>query len=88
MTRRTTSSLAFAGLLSLMLVPGCDEEQPPASDSGVEASVDQAYVDVDQPDTAQPDLPPPTCTDKKLNGAETDVDCGGGTCPKCANAKK
>jgi len=29
---------------------------------------------------------PPTqnqCTDGVMNGAETDVDCGGGTCPRC-----
>ncbi len=25
----------------------------------------------------------PTCSDGVDNGAETDVDCGGGTCPKC-----
>jgi hypothetical protein len=29
----------------------------------------------------------PTCTDGVKNGAETDVDCGGGTCGKCANGK-
>jgi hypothetical protein len=28
------------------------------------------------------------CTDTKMNGAETDVDCGGGTCAKCADQKK
>ncbi len=25
----------------------------------------------------------PSCTDDVRNGAETDVDCGGGTCPRC-----
>jgi hypothetical protein len=29
----------------------------------------------------------PTCTDAVKNGAETDVDCGGGTCNKCPNGK-
>jgi hypothetical protein len=29
----------------------------------------------------------PGCTDGFQDGAETDVDCGGGTCPKCGNAK-
>ena len=24
------------------------------------------------------------CTDRKRDGAETDIDCGGGSCPKCA----
>jgi hypothetical protein len=29
----------------------------------------------------------PACTDNVLNGAETDVDCGGPTCPNCANGE-
>jgi hypothetical protein len=29
----------------------------------------------------------PTCVDGKKNQDETDVDCGGGTCPKCGYAK-
>jgi hypothetical protein len=28
---------------------------------------------------------PPACNDGVRNGAETDKDCGGGTCPKCAD---
>lgn len=32
--------------------------------------------------------PAQSCTDKTLNGTETDVDCGGATCPKCAPALK
>jgi hypothetical protein len=28
------------------------------------------------------------CADHRKDGAETDVDCGGGTCPACANPKK
>ena len=31
--------------------------------------------------------PPGSCTDKKKNYKETDVDCGGGACPKCPDAK-
>lgn len=27
----------------------------------------------------------PSCTDGVLNGDETDVDCGGGTCPRCGD---
>ena len=35
-----------------------------------------------------PDAPlPQSCTDGKKNGAETDVDCGGGTCGPCAAGK-
>lgn len=32
-------------------------------------------------------MPTPTCTDSIRNGAETDVDCGGGTCGKCVDKK-
>jgi hypothetical protein len=28
-----------------------------------------------------------TCRDGRRNGAETDIDCGGGTCPRCQNGK-
>jgi beta-glucosidase len=29
----------------------------------------------------------PTCTDSMKNGAETDTDCGGGTCPDCVDGR-
>lgn len=29
----------------------------------------------------------PTCNDQVKNGNETDVDCGGGTCPPCASGQ-
>jgi hypothetical protein len=29
--------------------------------------------------------PPPTCSDGIKNGSETDIDCGGPTCPRCSN---
>ncbi len=32
-------------------------------------------------------LPPVTCTDGVKNGQETDVDCGGSSCPKCGTNK-
>jgi hypothetical protein len=31
--------------------------------------------------------PPAQCLDNSKDGSETDVDCGGGTCPACANGK-
>jgi hypothetical protein len=34
-----------------------------------------------------PPVPSATCTDGVKNGNETDVDCGGGTCPRCATGK-
>jgi hypothetical protein len=39
-----------------------------------------------QPTGQQP--PAPTCTDGIQNGNETDVDCGGPTCQKCAEGKR
>jgi hypothetical protein len=33
--------------------------------------------------SVSPPPPPPTCVDGIQNGAETDVDCGGGTCKTC-----
>ncbi len=30
---------------------------------------------------------PASCTDHVKNGAETDFDCGGGTCPVCATGQ-
>src|SRR6187200_355580 len=41
------------------------------------------------PPPASPPPPPsgPTCTDGLKNGSETDVDCGGGLCPRCADGK-
>jgi len=38
-----------------------------------------------------PSPPPPpsnTCTDGIQNGTETDIDCGGGSCPRCGVGKK
>ena len=34
-----------------------------------------------------PDAGTPSCVDKKKNGLESDVDCGGSGCPKCADGK-
>ncbi len=49
---------------------------------------DQLQPDQLQPDLLPPDMPLPTCTDKAHNGSETDVDCGGPICGKCADGKK
>ena len=49
---------------------------------------DMPLPDLLVPDMPAPDMPPPTCTDGKHNGSETDVDCGGPDCPGCAASKK
>ena len=87
-------------LVPLVLVWSCSDE--PASPDDLQVSLDSAAADLGTdlqapdarppdllvPDMSPPDLPPPTCTDNKQNGAETDVDCGGAACPKCADSKK
>ena len=71
--------LAAAALLALASI-ACEGDEPaPPGDSGV----DSLAVDLTPPDSA----PLPTCTDKTKNGDETDVDCGGATCPACADGK-
>ena len=87
-------------LLITALAAGCDERDPAGDDAAItakEASVldssvdaaaaDSAAADSAVPDAIMPDLPPPTCTDGKKNGDETDVDCGGATCPACGKGK-
>jgi hypothetical protein len=59
------------------------------------AVADTAMADSAKADSAVPtdtaivvDAPPaPTCMDLAKNGTETDVDCGGATCGKCADTK-
>jgi hypothetical protein len=60
-----------------------------AVDSGTPETMADTTVVETAPDTAiYADMGidtymPPTCTDMKRNGSETDVDCGGAVCPKC-----
>jgi len=56
---------------------GFDAALPPAEDSG--------NADTSTGDAAPVDL---ECTDKILNGNETDIDCGGPKCPRCVDGKK
>jgi hypothetical protein len=53
-------------------------EVPPGSGP---VEIDNVRIDVT---AAQPQA---TCTDLILNGSETDVDCGGGSCSGCSNGK-
>jgi hypothetical protein len=39
------------------------------------------------PGCPSPDGGDPTCTDGEKNGQETDIDCGGSSCPRCADGK-
>ena len=80
--KNTGMIIILAASLSLW---GCDDTDPvgPSPDSApADGAVD---ISVDLP---APDSPLPSCTDKIKNGDETDTDCGGKTCPACANGKK
>ncbi len=84
-----------ASLVVVLSLAGCSDDTTPSVDAGTgpdTSAVDLAAVDTVTPDSltpdkAIPDLPPPTCTDGVKNGAETDTDCGGGTCKACAAGK-
>jgi len=62
----------------------CDEDVVGVNSGGSDGA---ATADLAVPDLTPPDQPLPTCTDQAKNGDETDVDCGGGVCPKCADGK-
>jgi len=61
------------------------DSAPPDQAAPDQLMPDQLAPDQLIPDQLIPDLPPPTCTDGKQNGDETDMDCGGATCPACAD---
>jgi cysteine-rich repeat protein len=42
-------------------------------------------ANADETDACTSLCQPPACDDLLLSGSESDVDCGGGTCPKCAD---
>ena len=63
------------------------DQTPPDQTLPDQTLPDQTLPDMTLPDQLLPDMPPPTCTDGKKNGSETDIDCGGGTCPTCAKGK-
>ena len=80
-------------LFSILLLGAlaCDEQTTQVfSDSAVpDQAVDtQPAPDLLVPDLVPPDMPLPTCSDQTKNGQETDVDCGGATCPACADNKQ
>lgn len=94
-------TLRVCGAVCLFAVLGCTEGK--SSDSGpadsvftdvevlndfVLDSMPDTSPDAPFPDLAVPDTTQPTCSDGKKNGMETDVDCGGGACGKCAVGKK
>ncbi len=72
----------------VLLAHGCTgrTRNPISQDA---AGVDSTTLDllIDQPAPA-PDIATPTCNDGAKNGKETDMDCGGGTCAKCAAGKR
>lgn len=67
-----------------------DQNGPDRSEADQLVEADLAKSDLlSLPDLAQPDLvpPPPSCNDGAKNQDETDVDCGGAKCAKCADGK-
>ncbi len=58
--------------------PGCGDGLPCAGGSDCASGVCDASTST---------CAAPSCRDVVRNGAETDVDCGGGTCPRCADGE-
>ncbi len=81
----TTASALFA----LNPTACSSDANPPAltsPDGGhVIVQPDSSMADSALPDTGQSTA---TCTDHMMNGQETDVDCGGTTCPACVELQK
>jgi cysteine-rich repeat protein len=44
-------------------------------------------ANADETDACTTLCQPPACDDMLLSGSESDVDCGGGSCPKCADGQ-
>ena len=53
----------------------------------VDTGTDTGTIDTGPDAPIEVGPPAPTCTDAIKNGTETDIDCGGATCSKCANDK-
>jgi len=86
--RTVTLTLVTSALLALYSGCGNDGSNPPGIGAGNDAG------GIVHHDSAIPDAPsgdtgpnPATCTDHVKNGNETDVDCGGSTCPPCADTQ-
>ncbi len=53
------------------------------SDSDQDGKSDGEEVLLTGTDPLSPNLPPPSCDDQTQNGLESDIDCGGPSCPAC-----
>jgi hypothetical protein len=87
--RHAAAGALFAGC-GLIFSASCGAPSLTFSD-GVTPTVDAGDT-FDAPSTvvpvdAAPDVPP-GCADSKQDGTETDVDCGGNSCPGCATGLK
>ena len=63
--------------------PGGPTGDAAAADHAVGTDLAQGDEDSTVPDGPLPDSPLPSCHDNIKNAAETDVDCGGPSCPPC-----
>ena len=68
--------LAGLGLIAALWF-GCSPDETPR---------DLGTTPKDQGLESLPEWSVPSCTDKRQNGGETGVDCGGAICPKCGKA--
>src|SRR4051812_22287067 len=80
----TAHNVRIVPLLVAAALVGCDHDPLPGSYER-DGSLDGALQDL-HPDAAAG--PGPGCANGRADGRETDADCGGGDCARCANGKR
>jgi hypothetical protein len=86
-SRRGTVAALGGALLSLLPLGAVNEGAAKRGGKGKGKKKKKKGTPTSPPPPPPPPPGPPTCSDGARNGNETDVDCGGGTCPKCAIGK-
>lgn len=84
--------LAVGGSLALLGAPESTAKKKPKvtlchNGQTISVSKKAKKAHLKHGDTLGACPPGPTCTDGVKNGTETDIDCGGGTCPPCGTDK-
>lgn len=82
-------------LTCVLVLPGCGvlvglRSDYELGDASVEAGAGDAASDgkdASRDANKACDAADPTCCDNMKDGKETDVDCGGGVCPRCGNGQ-
>ena len=84
--KRGVALLAIVAI-GVLLIVACSPEKPDEDAAKEKKSLQEGNSQV-PPGGTNPTAAGTGCGDNAINGAETDLNCGGaGGCPKCANGK-